>query len=202
MRSAQTPGNGLHILQSFWRFDEGHIGAGFDIALSALDRRLETLNRAGVRSGDDDHPFAARVNRGPHLSDHLIGRNQLLAGEVAAAFRRVLVLDLNRAGANLLEDPDRVSDIDRVAEAGVGIDDQRQIDNAANSQNVIGDLAQIHESEVGQPEVHVGKASASQINRLEAEIGDHPRRKRVGGAGQYDPKVVGKHAAEGFDVSP
>ena len=68
-------GNGLQILQSLRRLDEGHVGAGFDIALSALDRRLEALNRAGVRSGDDDHPLAARVDRGPHLADHLVGRN-------------------------------------------------------------------------------------------------------------------------------
>ena len=79
----------------------------------------------------------------------------------------MLILDLNSARAGLLERPHRVRDIDRVAEAGVGVYDQRQIDDAANGEDVLGDLAQIHESEVRQPEVHVGEACACQINRLE-----------------------------------
>ena len=94
-------GTAFRSSRSLWRLDEGHVRAGFDIALSALDRLIEALDRAGVRSGDDDHPLAARVDRRPHLADHLVGWNQLLAGEVAAAFRRVLVLDLDGACAGL-----------------------------------------------------------------------------------------------------
>ena len=59
----------------FGRLNEGHVGAGFDIALGALDRLIEALDRAGVGSGDDDHPLAARVDRGPHLADHLVSRD-------------------------------------------------------------------------------------------------------------------------------
>ncbi len=77
-----------------------------------------------------------------------------------------------------------MGDIDRVAEAGVRIDNQRQIDDAANGQDVLRDLAQVHEFKIGQPEVHVGEARAGEINRLEAEIGDHPRSERIRRAGQ------------------
>ena len=77
-----------------------------------------------------------------------------------------------------------MGDVDRVAEASVRIDNQRQIDDAANRQDVLRDLAQVHESKIGQPEVHVGEARAGEINRLEAEISDHPRGERIWGAGQ------------------
>jgi hypothetical protein len=41
----------------------------------------------------------------------------------------LLVLDLNGAGAGLLQDADRVGDVDGVAETGVDVDDQRQLDH-------------------------------------------------------------------------
>ena len=97
-----------------------------------------------------------------------------------AAFGRVLILDLDGACGGLLEHPHRMGDIDRVAEAGTRIDNQRQIDDAANRQNVLRDLAQVHESKIGQAEVHVGEAHAGEINLLEAEIGDHLRGERIG----------------------
>ena len=128
LRRAEALGNGLQILKTFRRLDEGHIRARFDVALSALDRRLEALDGAGVRSGDDDHALAARIHSRAHLADHLVRRDELLAGEMAAAFRRVLVLDLNGACAGLLQRPHRVRNVDRIAEAGVRVDDQRQVD--------------------------------------------------------------------------
>ena len=74
--------------------------------------------------------------------------------------------------AGLLQGADRVGDIDGVAKAGVGVDDQRQIDHAANGHGVLGDLAQIHEAEIRQAEMHVGQPRPGQIDSLEAEIGE------------------------------
>jgi hypothetical protein len=41
----------------------------------------------------------------------------------------MLVLDLNGAGTGLLQDANRVGDVDGVAETGVDVDDQRQLDH-------------------------------------------------------------------------
>jgi hypothetical protein len=60
------------------------------------------------------------------------------------------VLDLNGAGAGLLQDANRVGNVDGVAETGVNVDDQRQVDHTTDSHHMLGDLAQVHESEVWQ----------------------------------------------------
>ena len=100
----------------------------------------------------------------------------------------MLVLDLDGARAGLFERPHRVGDIDRVAEASVRVDNQRQIDDAANRQDVVRDLTQIDEFEVGKSEVHVGEACAGEINRLKPEIGDHPRGERIRAPGKMTPR--------------
>jgi stage V sporulation protein SpoVS len=56
---------------------------------------------------------------------HLLGGNYILAGKVTAFLRKRLVLDLDAGGAGALQGANRAHDIDRVAIAGVGIDDDR-----------------------------------------------------------------------------
>ena len=80
----------------------------------------------------------------------------------------MLVLDLNRTGADLLHNANRVGDVDRVAKTRVDIDDQRQVDHTPDGHDMFGYLAQIHEPKVRQPKVHIGESSSSQIDRLEA----------------------------------
>ena len=62
---------------------------------------------------------AARIL--PHISPR---RDQRLAVEMAAALGEVLVLELDRVGAGALELAHGAHDIERIAVAGVGIDDQ------------------------------------------------------------------------------
>ena len=57
---------------------------------------------------------------------------------MSAALGKFLVLELNGVGAAALEHLDRVADIDRIAETGVGIDDQRQRDDLANCADMAG----------------------------------------------------------------
>ena len=80
------------------------VGAGFAISGGAVDRRLETVGRDRVGARDDDEvEVGARVGGGLHLGDHLGLRDRLLAVEMAAAFRKHLVLDLDGVGAGALE---------------------------------------------------------------------------------------------------
>jgi hypothetical protein len=70
-------------------------------------------------------------------------------------------------------------DVDRVAKTGVDVDDQRQVDHTSDGHHMIGYQAQVHEPEVRQAEIRVGESSPSQINRLEAQISNDPRRERI-----------------------
>ena len=66
----------------------------------------------------------ARVERRLDLADHFGGRDQHFVVQMAAALREILVLDLDRVGAGALEQADGALDIEGIAIAGVGIDDQ------------------------------------------------------------------------------
>ena len=112
----------------------------------------------------------------------------------------MLVLDLNGAGTGLLQDPNRMRDVDSVAETGVDIDDQRQIDHAADRHHMIGHLAQIHEPKVRQAEVRVGEPGARQIHGAKAEISNDPGSERVRRAGQDNSLLITKHHAKRLDM--
>jgi hypothetical protein len=106
----------------------------------------------------------------------------VLACEVAAFLRADLVFELDRVGAGALQRAHRVAHIERIAEARIGIDDERQVHGVANPRRVFGDLVQAHEAEIGQAERHVRHARAGDVERLETRIGDHARAQRVEGA--------------------
>ncbi len=114
---------------------------------------------------------------------------------MTAALGRVLIFKLDGAGAGLLQGAHRMGDIDGVAEARIGVDDQRQIDHAPNGHGVLGDLAEIHETEVRQAEMHICQPRAGQIDRLEAEIRDDPGRQSIRSARQ-------QHAFFAFEQRP
>jgi hypothetical protein len=104
------------------------------------------------------------------------------------------------ARTGLLQDANRVGDVDGVAETGVDVDDQRQVDHTTDSHHMIGHLAQVHESEVWQAKVHVGEPSASQIHGPKAEIGDDPGSERVRCAWQNNALLIAKHRAKRLDM--
>ena len=83
---------------------------------------------------------------------------------------------------------------------GVDVDDQRQIDHTPDRHHMIGHLAQIHEPEVRQAEVHISEPSASQIQCPKAEISNDPGSERVRRAGQNNSFLIAKHYAKRLDM--
>ena len=129
------------------RLDEGDVGARFDEGGGAVDRGLEAERGACIGARHDEEvPVVAGVDGGLDLAEHLVERNHVLAGEVAAAFRADLVLDLHRARAGALERADRVAHVQRIAEAGIGVDHDRQLHRIADRRRVLGDLRQARRS--------------------------------------------------------
>jgi hypothetical protein len=101
---------------------------------------------------------------------------------MAAALGEALVLELDSGGADALERAHGVPHVDRVAEAGVGIDDERQGGGIGDRPGRPREVRQGSEADIGHAEPGIGEAGAGQVDRLEAEILDDARPERVGGA--------------------
>src|SRR5271156_4713449 len=200
LRRLQPTGDRLEVFEAFWSLDECDVRARFDVATGPLNCRLEAFDSTCIGASDDNQILPPGVHRGSHLTHHLPQGDQLLAVKVTAPFGRMLVLDLNRAGAGLLQDANRMSDVDGVAKTGVDVDDQRQIDHTPDGHNVIGYLAQVHEPEVRQAEVHISEPSASQIHCPKAEISNDPGGERVRSARQNNALLIAKHSAKRLDM--
>ena len=128
--------------------------------------------------------------------DHLGGGNDLLALEMAAALGEHLVLDLDRVGAGALQHLDGAPHVERIAEAGVGIDHQRAGKHLADRDDVVGELGQRDEAIVGNAEEAVGDAGAGDIGRAEAAIGHDAGGERIGDARQDQRRAGLEHGAE------
>ena len=113
-----------------------------------------------------------------------------------------LVLDLDGVGAGALQHLDRAGHVERVAEAGVGIDHDRPREHVTDRGNVVGKLRQRHEPIVGNPEVGVRDAGAGDIGGREAEVRNHPRRQRIGHAGRRGPAAAPRRAYPTRHVRP
>ena len=90
------------------------------------------VDAAGIGAGDDDqvvHRRGRRRRRGAlaHIASVV---DERLAREMAAALGQFLVFELNCGRAGRFELDDRSFDVERLAEAGVGVDDQRACGSA------------------------------------------------------------------------
>jgi hypothetical protein len=81
---------------------EDRIRTRLDIELRAGNRSFEPLAGGGIGSGDDVE-MASRLGAGGNFGCHVMGCGQLLVIQVAALLGQLLVLDMDRAGASILE---------------------------------------------------------------------------------------------------
>ena len=112
--------------------------------------------RASVRAMMTRSGSTPRGGRGAQLRAHFVGIDERLARQMAAALGQQLVFELDGRGAGRFELDDRPLDVHRGAEAGVGIDDQRQLDAAGDEGGLLGQLAQREQPNVGQSH-HAGQ---------------------------------------------
>src|SRR5581483_3289722 len=93
LRHGEAPRNLRKLGGAFRSLDEGDIRAGLGIALGARYRGIKSLDGARVGPGDDEAiARSPGIHRRSHLAGHLLGADQLLSGEMAAALRERLVL--------------------------------------------------------------------------------------------------------------
>jgi hypothetical protein len=80
----------------------------------------------------------AGVQRGAQLAAHLGGWHQAFASQVAAAFRESLVFQLQHGRACALEAAHRALHVQRVAVAGVGVNDDGQLHPFSDARQHLG----------------------------------------------------------------
>ena len=108
----------------------------------------------------------ASAARGGDLGGHVVRIGQLLVVQVAALLRQQLVLDMHRRGAGVLEAAHHVHDVERLAVAGVAVDQQRQTGGARDLADEEAHLVHRDHAEVGDAH-RGGHRGAGQIQRLE-----------------------------------
>jgi hypothetical protein len=99
---------------------------------------------------------------------HLFGRDQFLAGPMAAALGAYLVLDVHGGRAGLDHGADGARDVERSAPAGVDVDQQRQREASVMRRTSVSTSSMVLMPRSGNAERIGGHASAGKIKRAEA----------------------------------
>ena len=154
-------------------------------ATHRLGRRRDALDAEGVGAGDDDDA-AVRLHRRAHPRRRLGDVDDLLAGEVAAALRRDLVLEVQPGDAGGGVRPRGRPRLQRVAVAGVGVRQQRQpVQRRDDALRDPDDVGRVHEAEVGQAERDRGGDGARQVRTDDTGAGGQPGADRVVHPGRW-----------------
>ena len=162
------------------RLDEQHVRSGLVIGLGTFERGVQPFDSAGIGACDyQGRVILPRIKGGLHLSDHLAAGDQLFAVKMTAAFWERLVLELDGGSPGTLEIPDRALDIERVAEAVVGIHDDRCLDPVRYGRQRIVNLGHADKPDIGPAKAGIGKTCAGQVDRLRPHLRGNQTRQRV-----------------------
>ncbi len=104
-------------------------------------------HRIGPR---DDHQVAARLDGGRDFGRHVARVNEVLAVQVSAFLGQHLILDVHGARTNLLKGAHHVHDVERLAIAGIAVDEQWKTSCANDLAHKEGDFLHRDDAEVGQ----------------------------------------------------
>ena len=101
--------------------------------------------------------------------------DERFARKMAAALGQLLVFQLDRGRAGRFQLDDRSLDVQRLAEARIGIDDHREVDAPCQIGRVLGQFAEREQADVGQAQDAGREDRAGEIHRLEPGLLDQPR---------------------------
>ena len=175
------------------RLDKDHVGAGLDIGGGTVERSFKPLHRNRVGAGDDDEiGIVQGVAHGLELRHHLSGRHDALVVIVAAFLREGLVFQMEGGNARALEGARGGLRIERIAIAGVGIGDDRHIDDIHHRGESFDNVADRDQAEVRHPGGS-GDGAAAGIDRRKSRLRHEPRRQAVKGAGRHSDAPGGKY---------
>ena len=117
--------------------------------------------------------------RDPDLEHRVLQGDDPSVLRVAAALREFLVLELDRLGAGGLVAAHGMLHVERAAETGIGIGDQRGRCALNDLAHPVDHVAVSGIAGVRHAEMRGGDAVAAHIQRLEAESVGHPGRDQI-----------------------
>ncbi len=144
------------------------------------------MDAAGIGAGDDDEiAVGAGGAGGADFRGHRLGLDQPLAREVPAALGQHLVLQVNARNAGALEEAHAALDVERLAEAGVGVAQERQRGGEGDGAGELDEVVEGEQSHVGHAGRR-GQGTAGEVDRAEAEALGHLRHQGIEDAGDGD----------------
>ena len=120
---------------------------------------------------------------------------------MTATLGKILVLNLNRARPSALKQAHGAADVERVAVAGIRVDDQIGANAIVNHGERLEHLAHAHEPEVRSAEPRVGDRCTGDVKRGEAGLLRDQRGECVVDAGSDDDRPSPEADAQGYHVS-
>ena len=124
---------------------------------------------------------------------------------MTAALGKILILDLDGVGAGAFQKPHRALHIERIAVAGVGIDDEMRTDAVADQRYRLHDLAHAHQADIRASEPRIGDGGAGHVERFEAcALGDERGQGVVNAGRDQDrrPRKTGRQSCFDHAQSP
>src|SRR6266849_2896296 len=98
---------------------------------------------------------------------------------MSAFFGHDLIFNLNRIRSRALEYANAVPDVQRIAEAGLRVNNEWDVHSFTNRRGVLRNFGKADESKVRQSQKRIRCAGAAEIDSLEAKVLDNERRERV-----------------------
>src|SRR5450755_248112 len=98
---------------------------------------------------------------------------------MAAAFGKTLILDLNCLRTGFLKQPHRTLDIERIAIAGIRIDDKMSIHTIADQRYRLDHFRDADQPDVRPPQTRIGDRRAGNIKRAETGLRGDQRGERI-----------------------
>jgi len=110
------------------------------------------MNAAGVCACNDAKVRVATAGHGRfELLFHLGERNDFFAVEMAAAFRRYLIFNMNSGDSDSFEFPHRAHEISSVAVSGIGVGDNGNLDGGHHLGGSLYHFRHGYQADVGYP---------------------------------------------------
>ncbi len=117
---------------------------------------------------------------------------------MAAALGEILVLELDGVGAGALELANGTDHVERVAVAGVGVDDEMGIDAIANERQCLGHFGHADQADVRPAKPGVGDGGPGDVKRSKAHLRRHQRSERIVDAGCNHDGLLLQARFQGF----
>src|SRR5665213_333185 len=127
----------------------------------------------------------AGIDRRLDLIGHLGGRDQRLIVEMSATLGKTLIFDLDRLRARLLKQTHRAIDSERVAVAGIGIDNEIGVDAVADQRDRINDFGETDQANVRPSQPRIGDGSTRYIERVKTGLRCDQCSERIVNTGGY-----------------